>query len=158
MLQEPIQPIVVLVCGGRDFANLSDKKWGSEEWTTAVKQHQFISKSLSEFAIRHSKFYVPNDNWLPFDICIIAGKATGADSAAVDWASVNWCSFKEYPADWKTHGKAAGYIRNKQMLEEGKPNFVLAFPGGKGTANMVKLAEDAGVPVIKYTYDDFIPC
>lgn len=47
----------------------------------------------------------------------------------------------------RLEGKAAGPIRNQRMLDDGKPDRVLAFPGGRGTANMVKLAKAAGVPV-----------
>ena len=52
-----------------------------------------------------------------------------------------------YPADWDKHGKAAGPIRNKQMIDEGKPDLVIAFPGGRGTAGAVRLAKFAGVTV-----------
>ncbi len=38
-------------------------------------------------------------------------------------------------------------IRNQQMLDEAKPDMVLAFPGGRGTDDMVSRAEKAGVPV-----------
>lgn len=62
-------------------------------------------------------------------------------------------SFKEFPADWDKYGKRAGYLRNVQMLDEGKPDLVVAFPGGKGTAMMVKLAKERGVRVIEYAYD-----
>ena len=55
----------------------------------------------------------------------------------------------EYPAPWKRFGPSAGGIRNQQMLDEGKPDLVVAFPGGKGTADMVRRAENAGVKVIK---------
>lgn len=51
-----------------------------------------------------------------------------------------------HPADWKRHGRAAGPIRNQKMLEE-KPEMVVAFPGGKGTADMVKKAGQAGIEV-----------
>jgi UDP-N-acetylmuramoylalanine-D-glutamate ligase len=54
-----------------------------------------------------------------------------------------------YEADWDTHGKAAGPIRNKRMLDEGKPDLVVAFPGGRGTANMISQARKAGVEVIE---------
>lgn len=80
---------------------------------------------------------------------IIAGGANGADHLAIEWAIANWMPWEEYPADWERYGKKAGYLRNKQMLEEGKPDFVVAFPGGRGTANMVQLAEAAGVNVNK---------
>jgi hypothetical protein len=46
-----------------------------------------------------------------------------------------------------------GPIRNKQMLEEGKPDLMVAFPGERGTANMCKQAREAGVPVMVVTAD-----
>ena len=45
-------------------------------------------------------------------------------------------------------GLAAGPIRNKQMLVEGKPNLVIAFVWkelGPGTSNMLKQAKEAGI-------------
>lgn len=78
---------------------------------------------------------------------IISGKARGFDMLAENYANVYGVEFEGYPADWEKYGKKAGYLRNKQMLDEGKPDLVIAFPGGKGTANMVKLAKEAGVEV-----------
>lgn len=121
----------ILVCGGRDF----------EDW----KKFNSVM-----YDIVFGRTGTPNDvEMLPTGIEIIAGGATGADSLAIEWAIANWVPFIEYPADWKQYGKKAGYIRNKQMLEEGKPDLVVAFPGGRGTANMIKLAEEAGVEVIR---------
>lgn len=80
---------------------------------------------------------------------IIHGGARGADSLAGLCARLNNIEEEVYYADWDTYGKAAGYIRNKTMLEDGKPDIVVAFPGGKGTAMMVKLAREAGVEVIE---------
>jgi hypothetical protein len=54
-----------------------------------------------------------------------------------------------FPADWEKYGKAAGPIRNQQILVEGKPDLVVAFQGGRGTANMVSRAQQAGVPVVE---------
>jgi hypothetical protein len=51
------------------------------------------------------------------------------------------------PADWQKHGTAAGPIRNKQMIVSGKPDLVLAFPGGRGTADMSRRAEKHGIPL-----------
>lgn len=51
-----------------------------------------------------------------------------------------------HPADWGRYGKAAGPIRNQEMLESGI-DLVIALPGGRGTADMVRRAEGAGVPV-----------
>jgi acyl-CoA synthetase (NDP forming) len=52
-----------------------------------------------------------------------------------------------FPANWKKHGKSAGPIRNQLMLDVGKPDLVIAFPGGSGTADMIRRARKAGVPV-----------
>lgn len=87
-------------------------------------------------------------NWLP-DVFVISGKARGADTLAIDWAVVNWQDYKEFPADWEKYGKSAGYIRNQQMLDEGKPDIVVAFPGGAGTRMMVNIARKAGVEVLE---------
>jgi hypothetical protein len=78
---------------------------------------------------------------------IVQGGATGADHLARVWANANNVLCVTYPAQWKQHGKKAGYLRNKQMLEEEQPDLVLAFPGGKGTANMVKIATDNNTAV-----------
>jgi hypothetical protein len=80
---------------------------------------------------------------------VIHGDAKGADFLARVWAHEHDIPNDEFKADWGGAGLAAGPIRNKQMLEEGKPDIVIAFPGGKGTANMVKLAREAGVKVIE---------
>ena len=84
----------------------------------------------------------------PIDV-IIEGDARGADRMAGYWARKNRITNLKFPADWERYGKAAGFIRNRQMLEEAKPDLVVAFPGGNGTANMVKIAKDAGVDVIE---------
>jgi hypothetical protein len=48
-----------------------------------------------------------------------------------------------YEADWISLGRKAGPIRNQRMLEEGKPDLVMAFPGGRGTADMVRRGKEA---------------
>lgn len=80
---------------------------------------------------------------------IISGMARGADSLAAEWATKFGFPLQKFPADWKKYGKAAGSIRNQQMLDEGKPDLVIAFPGGTGTRDMIKKANKAGVRVIE---------
>lgn len=82
-------------------------------------------------------------------LVVISGAARGVDTCAADFALVHNLQLLEYPADWDKYGKAAGPIRNKQMLDEGKPDLVVAFlaEGSRGTANMIKQAEEAGVTV-----------
>jgi hypothetical protein len=75
--------------------------------------------------------------------CIIHGGAKGADNLAGLWAKANDILVEEYKADWNRYGKRAGYLRNKQMID-----IVIAFPGGKGTANMVKLSREARIQTL----------
>jgi hypothetical protein len=140
----------ILVCGGRTFGRIPDLLHCSREFYEARKaEYQFIHQTLNELAEKHSKEYNPDDNWLPFDIVIIEGGADGADRAASDWAICNYAKSETYDADWNRYGNAAGPIRNRRMLEEGRPNMVVAFPGSAGTANMISLAQRAGVPVLE---------
>jgi SLOG family YspA-like protein len=81
--------------------------------------------------------------------CIIEGEAQGADVLAAKWASRRAVPIEPYPADWEKHGPSAGPIRNRQMLIEGKPDLVVAFPGGTGTANMVAQAKAAKIKTIE---------
>ena len=84
---------------------------------------------------------------------LIHGAATGADTLAANWAAANaipQLPFKVTRDDWNRLGRRAGPLRNQEMLLKGRPNVVLAFPGGRGTSNMVSLAKAAGVPVESY--------
>lgn len=82
---------------------------------------------------------------------VIHGGATGADYFAASWAKDSATPCWGFPANWVKHGKAAGPIRNQQMIDDGRPDLVLAFPGGKGTADMVARARKAGVEVREVT-------
>lgn len=82
---------------------------------------------------------------------IIEGGAPGADASAAAFAQQEGVPLLTFRPDWDTYGKAAGPRRNQRMLDEGKPDVVLAFPGGKGTADMARRAMAAGVEVRHYT-------
>lgn len=120
----------ILVCGGRDF---QDRKR--------------LYSTLDAYAL----FTEPDEigNTMPYGVTIISGGAKGADSIAVDWAVVNWCPFEVYHAEWKKYGRKAGPIRNQKMIDEGKPDLVIAFKGGVGTNDMIKRALKANIKVIK---------
>lgn len=79
---------------------------------------------------------------------IAHGGATGADSEADLWAKHNRKSVQAFRARWRQEGKAAGPLRNQRMLDQFQPDVVVAFPGGKGTADMVRRARESGVRVI----------
>lgn len=79
---------------------------------------------------------------------ICHGGATGADALADGWAYLHEIPCTRYPADWGLYGRHAGPLRNRQMLAEFNPDLVVAFPGGKGTADMVRRARKAGFEVL----------
>lgn len=108
----------VLVCGGRDY---------SDEGR--------VYEVLDVF---HEDYEVT---------AVITGGARGADEFARTWAKAAQVASLVFRPDWTESGKAAGPIRNQRMLDEGKPDIVIAFPGGRGTADMVKRARKAGVEV-----------
>lgn len=55
---------------------------------------------------------------------------------------------KRFPADWKSHGRAAGPIRNEPMAEYA--DGVALFPGGRGTASMKREAAKRGLRVFVF--------
>lgn len=110
----------VLVCGGRNYRDAD--RFG----VVMNKLHDSMGISL-----------------------IIQGGANGADDLAHGWACLNGVPDLEFQADWETQGSFAGPARNQRMLDEGKPDLVIAFPGGRGTADMCRKARRAGVEVVE---------
>jgi len=115
----------VLVCGGREHA---DRVRVGKVLDAGLAGAQSVGK----------------------DLVIIHGNARGADLLADQYAREKSLAVIPFAADWDTHGKRAGFIRNKQMLDEGKPHAVIAFPGGVGTRMMVGLAKRYGIPTKEY--------
>ncbi|MBY3333777.1 DUF2493 domain-containing protein [Rhizobium laguerreae] len=77
---------------------------------------------------------------------LIEGEADGLDKRAANWAFRRGVAVEKYPALWKLLGNSAGSRRNQQMIDEGKPDFGLVFPGGTGTADMRRRLVAAGIP------------
>lgn len=113
----------ILICGGRDFPQEKVVNWMEEN------KPQFIIEGE--------------------DVLVISGGARGADTGAELWAKLAGYKNDIYRANWNKYGPAAGHIRNRQMAEEGKPDLVIAFPGGKGTEGMIEIAKELGIPVRK---------
>ena len=109
----------VLVCGGRGLDN-QERVW----------------QALNEL-----------DGEGVIDV-VIEGGASGADALAFKWATVHSRGTLTFNADW-SQGRKAGPLRNQKMLDDGKPDVVLALPGGPGTADMVRRARKANVKVIE---------
>jgi hypothetical protein len=74
---------------------------------------------------------------------------TGADQMADKWALHHGLERTAVDADWNAHGKAAGPIRNQEMIDLFQPKRLVAFPGGRGTADMVRRARVAEIEVIE---------
>lgn len=117
-------PIRVLVCGGRHF---DDEKLLCNTLDHLNQMHEIT--------------------------CVIEGGATGADTLASQWARSRKIENIRYPANWALYGKAAGPIRNAQMLKHGLPNLVVAFPGDKGTADMVRQAQKLNITIVEILND-----
>lgn len=108
----------LLVCGGRDYCN---------------KAAVFAALDRA-----HAK--------RPVSV-LIHGGSTHTDGLAEAWAWNHDVPDEVFSADWMRFGAQAGAVRDALMLANGKPDAVMAFPGGSGTAHMVGLALKAGLPV-----------
>lgn len=114
---------------------------GSRTWT---------DENLIRWAISFHTRYAPGRD----DVTVIHGGAKGADTMAGVAAREMHMHVEVHWADWDTHGKRAGYVRNAEMVAAGA-DVCLAFirnssPGATMCAN---LAEQAGIPVHRYTED-----
>ncbi len=82
---------------------------------------------------------------------VVEGEARGADKMGRFEAEQLGLEVKPFPAYWDDFGKSAGFRRNQQMLDEGRPDLVMYFhndlDNSKGTADMVRRAKRAGVSV-----------
>ena len=112
--------MIVLITGGREYRNQR------EMWAVLDRLH------------KERKFTY-----------LVHGDANGADQMAHRWAKLNGVQPVAFEALWKFHGDdKAGTMRNRAMYAFAKPDFVVAFSGGVGTANMMKIATDGGTEVI----------
>lgn len=114
----------VLVCGGRKFDN-----------------RPFLFAVLDLVHGRDRRIDI-----------VIEGGARGADRLAREWAVDRGVPFRTFEADWDLHRSRAGPARNRKMYREGQPDVVLAFEGGSGTADMMRVAEEGGTRVVR-TWD-----
>lgn len=79
---------------------------------------------------------------------LIEGGATGADRIAQTWARLRGIYLTTFEAEWARRGPRAGPERNRRMIAEGRPDLVVAFEGGPGTANAVSQARAANIEVL----------
>lgn len=119
----PDGPLRVIVCGGRNFGTSPDNL-------------KTMLKALDEI---HANTPIGH---------IWHGNALGADHLAGVWAAFAKVRCTPVPARWKEDGKAAGPKRNQRMLGQ-SIDLVIAFPGGRGTADMKRRALKAGIAVLE---------
>lgn len=88
---------------------------------------------------------------------ILNGAAKGVDQFSSKWARFKGYDVIEESADWKSHGKRAGPIRNQKMFDDHFPKAAIIFPGGSGTAHMRSVIVDSKLyserKVTKYNDD-----
>lgn len=104
-------------------------------------------------AVYYTLSHIARLTSLPIDIgssTIIHGGCKGADTIAGNFASGKGIECVLFSADWQKYGRSAGPIRNKQMIEEGRPNLVVAFHknirGSRGTKDMIERSLDQVTP------------
>lgn len=78
---------------------------------------------------------------------VVSGKAPGVDSLGEQWARENDIPVKEFPADWDTHGKQAGPMRNRQMAQYADALVAIWDGQSRGTSNMIQNARAYGLEV-----------
>jgi hypothetical protein len=87
---------------------------------------------------------------------VVHGAAKGADSLAGEVAEEMGFEVHPYPAAWGVFGRAAGPIRNTQMLDEESPDAVWGFhdwiENSKGTRDMMRQAQRRGVPFVLFSH------
>lgn len=141
----------VLVCGSRTYGQILE---GDPKLFIPVCELK-ARTLIAQLNLIHEE-----TRWRDEPLVIIEGGASGADAFAAEWAENNIrynqgnVVHEMYPADWATYGKAAGPMRNRQMLESGV-DLCLAFTDkplekSKGTANMVSLCMAAEVPIMVF--------
>ncbi len=102
-------------------------------------------RNFSDYSLLKEKlnYFLKN---VETEIEIVSGTANGADELGERYANENGYALKRFPADWSTHKKKAGYIRNRQMAEYG--THCVCFWDGKssGTKIMIELCKEKELP------------
>jgi hypothetical protein len=118
--------LYVLVCGGRNYTD-----------------QEVVDSVLDNILRKYERYGQERE-----DLVILHGAATGADTCAKRWAEKRNIRQRAMPADWSVHGKAAGPKRNEEMANL-RPVLCVAFPGGRGTADMVRRCKAKKIRVVE---------
>lgn len=79
---------------------------------------------------------------------ILSGGCVGADFGGEAWAKSQGIPVEQYIPDWVAHGNKAGPLRNQEMANNA--DACIAFPGGKGTLDMIRRAEKKGLKMFLF--------
>ena len=119
----------IIIAGGRNY---SDYQTIKEELNKILKKYRYYDCDQ-------------------IDAEVVGGGASGADTLGEQAAKELSLPVKVFMADWKTYGRSAGPIRNKQMADYVAGSdcigVLLCFWDGKsrGTANMIKTAQSKNI-------------
>lgn len=128
----------VAVTGGRLFGAEVDEF--GDYTARSLRERRVLQQALDAFLAFFAR---------PGDLLLAHGGANGADALAGAWAGERGVPVTEFKADWKAYGKAAGPVRNRQLLETWRPDFLVAFEGGAGTQNCKQTARLLRIPVLE---------
>lgn len=115
--------MILLVCGGRNFTDREFVNWTLER----VDAKRFV-------------------------MLVVHNGEPGAAELAEQWATARHINVARNPVLRKDLGPAAMPTCNQEMLDIFRPDGVVAFPGGAGTADMVRRAQEVGIPVYHPPY------
>ena len=127
MKMEKDHTLHILICGGRHF-----------------NDYELLKSTVSSYISAHG--------FEPQNIEIISGHCPGADMLGEQFAQEHNIKVKLFPAQWKQFGKAAGLIRNKQMVDylnslEHKAVIAFISPNSQGTRYTITLAKRMAIDV-----------
>ena len=106
------------------------------------------SRSFNDYAaLKEFCDYILSNTTKTYFITVISGAAKGADTLGERYAEEKGYTCKQFPADWGAHGRAAGFRRNEQMLEQADGVIAFSVNESKGTEHMIKIAKEAGKKV-----------
>ena len=87
----------------------------------------------------------------PWEITrVVSGTARGVDQLGEAWAADLGIDVDRYPADWKAHGRRAGYLRNEVMAENAGALLAIWDGESRGTKHMIDIAQKRGLKVFVY--------
>jgi len=113
------------------------------------------SRDFDDYAYFREKFLEYLSKFKDKSITIVTGRApNGPDDMAYHFAKWDQpCNLREFKADWDTHGKRAGFIRNEEMAEFGSCLFAIHDGESKGTKHMIETARSERLPLKLFVVD-----